>query len=266
MNMITLALSFYWWQLKRICSHNLFNHAVMTNFVFLICLGHPNYNSRAPNISLENVFGLFVHQKDLQKLHYLSFLSICRSLIKQTFRWSQLFTTWQFPLTTVPQILLVKEQISLGKGWQRHMRHPLAYRKCKLLQVWEPRDVSEEKVTHSTLRPGPGNAMVRRVMEKRKPGIFREKAKREGGLEKASVRGSKPLQIEKLSQQKQSPLRRCISSFLLLHQGKAWQWCFLGDISAGDSKAKSEIRLCLHFILEITQSSAPLCHQYSPFL
>lgn len=108
-----------------------------------------------------------------------------------------------FPLTTVPQILLVKEQISLGKGWQRHMRHPLAYRKCKLLQVWEPRDVSEEKVTHSTLRPGPGNAMVGKVMEKRKPGMFREKAKREGGLEKASVRGSEPLQVEKLSQQKQ---------------------------------------------------------------
>lgn len=131
---------------------------------------------------------------------------------------------------------------------------------------FESQGMCQRRRSHSTLRPGPGNAMVRRVMEKRKPGIFREKAKREGGLEKASVRGSEPLQIEKLSQQKQSPLRRCISSFLLLHQGKAWQWCFLGDISAGDSKAKSEIRLCLHFILEITQSSAPLCHQYSPFL
>lgn len=83
------------------------------------------------------------------------------------------------------------------------MRNPLAYRKCKLLQAREPTDVSEEKVTYSTLSPGTGNAILVKGMEERRPGIFQEKARREEGLEKASVRGSGPLQIEELPQQKQ---------------------------------------------------------------
>lgn len=243
----------------------------MENFAFLVSLGHPNYNNRVPHISLENVCGLFhtIHQKDMQKLHDLSFLSICRSLIKQTFRWSWLSTTWHcFPWLLSLKSCWLKSKPSLGKGWQRHMRHPLAYRKCKLFQAWEPSDVSEEKVTYSTLSPGTGNAIVTKVMEERRPGIFKEKAEREEGLEKASVRGSGPLQIEKSPQQKQRiPWEGAFPAFCFyVRANQAWQWCFLSDISADNSKAESEIRLCLHFILEITQSSAPLFHHYSPFL
>lgn len=242
----------------------------MENFGFLISLGHPNYNNIVPHIFLENVFSLFYASKKTCKNCMISgFFSICRSFFKQTFRWSWLSTTWHcFPWLLSLKSCWLKSKPSLRKGWQRHMRHLLAYRKCKLLEAWEPSDVSEEKVTYSTLSPGTVNAIIMKVMEERRPGIFKEKEKRKEALEKASVRGSGPLQIEKLPQQKQRiPWEDAFPTFCFyVRANQVWHWCFLSDISADNSKAESEIRLCLQFILEITQSSAPLFHQHSPFL
>lgn len=241
----------------------------METFGFLVSLGHLNYNNRSPHISLENVFSLFHTSERSAKIAWCQFLAICRSLIQQIFRWSWLSTTWHcFPWLLSLKSRWLKSKPSLGKGWQRHMRHPLAYRKRKLLQAWEPTDVSEEKVPCSTLSPGTGNAIVMKVTEERRHEILKERAKREEGLEKASVRGSGALQIEKLPQQSKELLEMYFQlSASTLGQSRPDSGVFRVIFQLITARLnQTEIRLCLHFILEITQSFAPPFNQYSPSL
>lgn len=193
----------------------------METFGFLVSLGHLNYNNRSPHVSLENVFSLFHTSRRSAKIAWCQFLAICRSLIQQIFRWSWLSTTWHcFPWLLSLKSRWLKSKPSLGKGWQRHMRHPLAYRKCKLLQAWEPTDVSGEGPMQY-IEPRHGECHRHEGDGGKEMWDPQGDSKEGGRIREIFSERLRGFASWKITPTKAKNCLRCISSFLLLLWGKA---------------------------------------------